>query len=319
MTGMPVPIRPTTDSYEAAVAACRTEMSAYSLSQSRVAREIGVGVSTSTLGRWLRDVYEGGDMHAVTVRVEAWLETRRQARRLDFAAAGLDRHVDLGLSEEVEAVLAHAQAAGDITLVHGRSGAGKSWAAARYCATHSAAYRLQVTSAVVTVAGLLSRVAAAVGAGDRHPSALAAESAVVGRLEGRGALLVVDEAHHLSPRLLDELRGLRDAACGLALIGGDELWTGLCASSRCDQIIGRIGIRLPLGQPADADVLALAAGVLGRHPAQAEVKTLLAAARGAGGLHAVRRLLARAWVTARASGRERIATGDIAVAAEDAA
>ena len=41
-----------------------------------------------------------------------------------------------------------------------------------------------MTNAVVTVAGLLGRVAAAVGAGDRDPSALAAESAVVGRLEG---------------------------------------------------------------------------------------------------------------------------------------
>ena len=130
---------------------------------------------------------------------------------------------------------------------------------------------------------------------------------------------MVDEAHHLSPRLLDEIRCIRDAACGLALIGGDELWTALCAAPRCEQIVGRIGIRLPLGPSADADVLDLAAGVLGRRPSTKETRTLLAAALGADGLHAVRRLLARAWVTARASGHERIAAEDLAAAAEAAA
>ena len=217
-------------------------------------------------------------------------------------------------------MLAHAQAAGDVVLSHGRSGAGKSWAVERYCATHTPACRLSVTSAVATLPGLLARVAGAVGAGARHPSGLAAETAIVTRLEGRGALLCVDEAHHLSPRLLDELRCIRDlAGCGLALVGGDELRTVLYASSRFDQIVGRIGIRLPLGIAAEADIVELAAGILGRRPNKSETNHLIAAARGAGGLHALRRLLARAWVAAHGSGRERIADDDLAQAAGEAA
>ena len=205
-------------------------------------------------------------------------------------------------------------------LVHGRPGSGKSWAAARYCATRAAACRLQATGAVKTLPGLLGRVGAAVGVGSAHASALAAETAIVAWLEGRRALLVVDEAHHLGTRLLDELRCIRDlAGCGLALIGDDELWTALARTPRCGQIVGGIGIRLPLGAPADADVLDLAAAVLSRRPKPGDAKALLAAARGPGGLHALRRLLARAWVIAKASERERIGAADLAQAGADGA
>ena len=304
---------------EAAVAGCRAGMDAAGLSIAQAAREMGRGVSPATLSKWLRGVYEG-DVSAVTSRVTTWLETRREAARRSLAAAGLERHVDLGVSEDIEATMAHAQAAGEIVVIHGRSGAGKSWAMARYCAARTAAYGLTVTGAVATLPGLLSCVAHAVGAGEWHPSALEAESAVISRLEGRGALLAVDEADHLGPRLLDELRYIRDMSeCGLALIGGDELWTSLAGDLRCARIIGRIGIRLRLGAAPDADVLDLAAGVLGRRPEKGEAKRLIAAARAAGGLHGLRRLLARAWMVARAEGRERILRGDIDAAAEEGA
>ena len=295
-------------------AACRDEMAATGLSNGRAAREIDV--SPTVLSKWLRGLYEG-DVPAVNAKVARWLETRAEARRRDLAPAGLDRHVDLGVTEDVMAALAHAQAAGDVVLIHGRSGAGKSWAATHYCRQRSAAWRMVATGAIGSVAGLLNRLARTVDAGDGHVSALAAESAVIDRLEGRGALLCVDEAHHLSPRLLDELRCLRDlAGCGLALIGGDELWTTLTRSGRSDQIIGRIGIRLPLGRASDDDVAALARAVLDRAPSAGERKLLVRAATGAGGLHSLRRLLMRAWVVARAEGRDQITSGDLAAAAE---
>ena len=305
--------------FEKVRAEAREEMDAANLSLSKTAREIGKGVSTTTLSKWLRAMYEG-DVSEVTERVKLWIDTRREAARRDMRPAGLDRHVDLGVTEEVEAVLSHAQAARDVVLIHGRSGAGKSWAAARYCAHHTAAYMLTATGAIATLPGLLSRVAHAVGAGEKHPSGLAAETAAVQRLEGRGALLVVDEAHHLSPRLLDELRCIRDlAGCGLALIGGDDLWTALASSRRCDQIVGRIGVRLPLGLITEMDAIDLCAGVLGRRPAAAEAKLFLQTVKGAGGMHAVRRLLARSWTLARSQGRERITGDDVAAAVESEA
>ena len=78
-------------------------MDAYALSNAKAAHEIGLGVSSTTLSKWLRGVYEkdGGDVTAVTARVLTWLETRQEARARDLTPAGLDRHVELGVTEEI--------------------------------------------------------------------------------------------------------------------------------------------------------------------------------------------------------------------------
>lgn len=298
-------------------AACRAELEAHNLSHARAAREMGRGVSSATLSKWLRDTYEG-DNAAVTARVRTWLETRREQAQHAVGGAGLDRHVDIGVTENIETVLAYGQASGDVVLIHGRRGTGKSHALERYCGSRSAAHLVVASGAMTTVAGLLKRVAEAVDAGGQHGSALDTETAIVARLQGRNALLAVDEADQLPPRLLDELRCIRDLAkCGLALAGGDAVWTTITRSERCDSLFGRIGWRLTLGAPEDVDVREIAAGVLGRKPAPSEAKLLVAAARGGGGMHALRRLLVRAWVSARGQKRDAITAHDLAVAAEE--
>ena len=102
------------------------------------------------------------------------------------------------------------------------------------------------------------------------------------------------------------------------MIGADELWTTLQGSTKCDQIVGRIGVRLPLGATSNADVLELSESALGRRPTVKEAKTLAASARGSGGLHALHRLLTRAWVSCRAESRDRIEAEDIRAAADAA-
>ncbi len=93
----------------------------------------GIGVSTRTLSRWLRGDYEG-DSDTVARKARAWLETQAEARALTLAPAGLDVHAALGVTDEAMAAMAYAQATGDVVLIHGRSGAGKSPALGRYAA-----------------------------------------------------------------------------------------------------------------------------------------------------------------------------------------
>lgn len=297
---------------------CLAEIETAGLTRNAAAREIGV--SATTLSLWLRGEY-GADPAAVTAKVELWLATRREAARRSLNAAGLDRHRDLSVTDEILTALAHAQAVGDVVLIHGASGAGKSWAARHYCRTHSAAYVVTATCAVRSLSGLLGRVGGAIGVGARHGSALEAEDAVIGRLADRGAILVVDEAHHLTPRLLDELRCIRDVSgCGLALIGDDSVRMAL---ARCPQILGRVGVRVGVRAHSEADVRLLMHGILGRAPRKGELKTAIHAARGPGGLHALRRLMARAWLLAQADGRDAIdrsADGDdVEMAADEEA
>ena len=298
------------------VAACRAEMEAAGLSISRASREIGEGVSNGTLSRWLRGEYEG-DIAAVEARIARWLETRAEAASRSLGGARLDRHAETEASADIAAALAYAQAVGDVVLIHGPSGRGKTWTARRHCEARTAAFYIQFTRSTRTLNGMLYRLAETVGAGAQHASAQDAETAIVERLQGRGALIVVDEAHHLRAALIDELRCIRDVAgCGLALIGDNSIHLTL---AWCPQVVGRIGMRVDLKHQREEDVAAIAAGPLGRRPAKGELKALTGTARDAGGLHGLRRLLARAWMVAHADGRDRIEAADIAAAVEGAA
>ncbi len=294
----------------ATMRAVAAEMAACGLSQAVTAR--GLGVSSTTLHRWLKGDYEG-DVARVSAKARAWLETRSEARALTLTPAGLDTHAGLSLTEEVMAALAHAQATGDVVLIHGRSGAGKSWALKSYAAARAQVTVLTVTCGITSLHGLYGRIARGLGAGGRFVSALEAEDAILARLEGRHALLAIDEAQHLSARLIDALRGLRDlSGCGLALLGDETLRMTL---GRCPQVTGRIGVRVGLGVPGEADVTTLLETVLGRTPSGAERRCAQAAVAAPGGMHALRRLMARAFMIARADERTAITPDDIAAAA----
>ena len=181
----------------------RAELEAAGLNISQAAREIGR--SPGTISRWLAESY-GGDNEAVDALVARWLETRAERAKRSLDGARLDRHAETGATAEIATALGYAQAAADVVMIHGPSGRGKTWAAMRHCAKRTGAYYLAVTGATGSMPGMLSQVAEAIGAGPRHGSALEAETTIVTRLRDRGALLVIDEAHHLRPKLLDELR-----------------------------------------------------------------------------------------------------------------
>ena len=261
----------------------------------------------STISRWLNRKYSG-DNDAVEALVARWLETQAEIAERSLAAVGLDRYTETGVAQQIMGALAYAQAEGDIVTVIGPSGRGKTRAAEQYCATRSGAFYLAVSGSVFTLPGLL-------GAPVAVRSALATEKAVIARMRDRNYLLVVDEAHFLRDSLLDELRIIRDRArCGLALVANESIEMAL---GRRDQIAGRVGLSLDLATQPVADVEKIAAGPLGRRPDKAELRILTAAARGPGGLHALRRLLGRAFMLARAEGRERIAPADVALATDE--
>ena len=277
------------------------ERAAYGLSYEQIAAEAG-RYSAQTLAAWARGDY-AGRTDRVEQHLDRWLATRIERRSRGMAAAGIDRHAALDVTEQIAGVLAHAQASGDVVLVHGRPGAGKSWAARWQTGRRTGASLMVATPALGgsrSLLPLLARLAIALGSpAPRWPSLAAAEAAVLGRLADRSALIVVDEAHHLSARALDQLRCIRDiAGCGLALLGGDELWSTV-AGGRLDQLAGRLGYRLPVAAPTEHDITLYARTVLDREPGQRASAVLRRAAAGPGGLHAVRRVLARSWAHAR--------------------
>ncbi|MDD9993877.1 MAG: AAA family ATPase [Rhodospirillales bacterium] len=189
---------------------------------------------------------------------------RRCRKALTRWRRGLDRHAETSASRQITSALAYAHAAGDIVAIIGKPGRGKTWATEYYCAGRTTAFNLFASGAVNSLPGFLSLVGEAIGVGRHHHSALEAERTIIDRLRDRQALIVVDEAHLLRDKLLDELRIIRyRAGCGLALVADETIRMAL---ARCQQEDGRIGLKSDLATQPTAHVEDIAAGVLGRAP-----------------------------------------------------
>lgn len=273
----------------------------------------GIGMSAPAVSAWLRDAYRG-DNDRMGGLVGRWLATERAVA--ERRSGRLDRHAELTVTEQIGVLALHAQATADLVLVYGAAGAGKTWALRRHCEQHSEAWFVSMSPAVTTPAAVLARIGRAVDAGGGETTAARLEVAVTGRLRRRSALLVVDEAHHLSSALLDVVRCVYDeAACGLVLAGNEPLWTRLASGDRAAQLVSRVGVRHRLRRPTDTDAAALAAAQLGRAPAGAGRRAVLEAAAGMGGLRAVTKLVTQATVLAAGAGRAAATDADVVDAA----
>ena len=273
----------------------------------------GIGMSAPAVSSFLGAKYRGDNARLARL-IGRWLDTERESA--EMRTAGLGRHAELGVTMEVQGLAGHAQANRDLVLVYGASGSGKSYALERYCEERSSAWYVFMSPAVTTAAALLARIARKLNVGEGTTTAAGLERIVVGHLADRRALLVVDEAHHLTAALLDETRCVHDmAGCGLVLAGNDPLWSRLAGGERAAQLVSRIGARRRFGPPSEGDALALAETLLGRGPGGAARKVLLDAARGVGGLRAVSKLILQGSMLARDDGVEAVGDAHLTEAA----
>jgi len=154
--------------------------------------------------------------------------------------------------------LRFAQANGDITLIYGGAGVGKTCTANQYRENNLNVWIATMSPALSSVTAVLERVCASIGILEIPSGASRAETAIVARLTGSRGLLIVDEAQHLAVSGVEALRSIHDASgIGLALIGNETVYARITGGSRkanFAQLFSRIGYRVNLSAPSAADV-----------------------------------------------------------------
>lgn len=270
------------------------------LSQRRAAAEIGI--SDAALSQWLAGKYRG-DGAAVAASVERWLAARTEREALDELLPARPEWVETPTARRVLAGLTYAQMAGDVAVVYGGAGCGKTVAARRYAAEHPNVWVATMTASTRAWGPCLARVALACGLRSRQALAWRLEAELLEKLAGTRGLLLVDEAQHLELRALEGLRGLHDAAgVGLALVGNEMVYARLTGGRRAAdfaQLYSRIGKRVRLVRPTQADVARLLSAWKVRGTAERE--ELLGIARSPGGLRSVVKCLRLASLIAEGS------------------
>ena len=264
------------------------------LTQRQVARESGT--NSGAVSSWLKGKY-AGDVGRLEGKLAKWLRLHEaKAGSQDFS---LDVHVP-GLSNTrlVGGALRHAQLAADMVCLYGGAGGGKTHAARHYAERYSNVHIVTGEPALCSLSAVLRRVAVAVGAAEGTCAVMS--DAIAAALAGSKALLVVDEAHHLSQRIFDQLRCVYDKInaeggdFGLAFLGNEPLMRALTAGPAMKQIYSRLGVCEPLPSPPAPDGAELLGAIVGSEPSDQGALWAAAAVAGIGGYRALVKAARRA-------------------------
>jgi len=288
------------------------------LTQAVISRESGVG--GSALNRWLKGVYEG-DNAAIELKLARWIDSYNLRSLEERALPAAPEWVETPSSMRVLAALAYAQIAGDIAIIYGGAGVGKTSAARHYGQTSPNVWIATMTPATASVVPALEEVAIAIGLRETVSGGGGArlQRAIVSRITGTRGLLIVDEAQHLATSALDSIRSLHDATgIGVALLGNERAYARMFGQQApyLDRLWSRIGKRVRLQQPSEHDIAEIANAWKIRDVGVKRQLAEISQQAGAGGLRLVTKVLRIASVTA-AKRRGGIAAADVKAAWAD--
>lgn len=254
--------------------------------RTKIARE--AGINESTLSLWHTGKYTG-DNAKIDDQVAQYLASREARATAKQRLPAAPIWVDTPTAEAFIAALEYAQFANDIVAITGEAGVGKTTASRRYEATHPNVWMMTAQPVTGTPNFAMRELARVLSITEKSAGERA--GLIVGRVRGTGGLIVVDEAQHLTPAAIDQLRSIHDAAgVGLALVGNATVRERLGGvSQQLAQLHSRVGMRVKRDKPLNADIVALlnAWGVEGA----TERKLLMHIARKPGALRGLTKVL----------------------------
>lgn len=215
-----------------------------------------VALSQPSVSRWLREASREEEADDVTEALSRWMSATD-------APMPTETFVATPAAKKVVGALAFARKTGDMACVYGGPGVGKTRAIRHFQATSpEGVWVATMTPASAGLVSALEAIADAVGVRDVSGGARRLSRAILQQVAGRGGIIVIDEAQHLSMAAIEELRAIHDA-CGvaLALVGNETSYARLTGGSRSAsyaQIFSRLGMRLFLHRPTAQDVAAIA-------------------------------------------------------------
>lgn len=234
----------------------------HQLTKKRFAEECDV--PEGTFGPWLDGKYQG-DNEKPAAKVYRFISARKEQAQLAASIPVAPSYQETPTSLRIHAGLEHAQVFGDLTVIGVGPGMGKTATIAQFKAVRPRVWVATMAPSTRGVPNALVEVLGAMGDMDARGTPQALSRRVAAKATA-GALLVIDEAQHLSQQAVDEFRSIHDKT-GVGLVfSGDESVFSLFDGTRRSafaQFHSRIGFRVRQSRPlaGDATVLAKAHGL----------------------------------------------------------
>lgn len=220
------------------------------------------GIAHSTINLFSTGKY-AGDNTKIAEKVIRYRQTLAQHRSIVVDMPERPDFYETPTSAQLIHMLTFAQRYGRIVVAAMGPGLGKSASARHYKACFSNVFVATMKPSTAGVNNMQIAVLKAMGDPDARGTPQKLTDQIIDRAKNlRNALIVIDEAQHLSEKALDEIRGWNDeAGVGIALFGNAGVLQRLEGGNRrinFAQLFSRIGLRLQQPTPLEGDVEAMA-------------------------------------------------------------
>lgn len=280
-------------------------MNGYSPPLTRAEMAKKCGIPQGTLGPWLDDKYPGRSDN-VARKMLAFKQNVESANKVNDALPVDPGYFETDTSVKFEKLLTLAHT-GRITVIGTGPGTGKTITINEYQNARSEVFVATMAPSKRTLGQMITEVQLALKMIPRKLRAADSSREVMNKLTGRNALLVIDEANHLTYESIDELRSWHDATgVGLCLAGNEELVREIQqgknrdAYARLNSRIARIYVQ---NTPTEYDVAAFCDAWGISDPAIREYLTRIGMHRDSGGLRECKQLVEMASYIADEDGR----------------
>lgn len=227
------------------------------LTQSQVSRALGI--STAVINQYLQDKYKG-DLARIDVLAQDFIN---RSREKDKAQKVEVRFVSTSTSRKALELISLAHMDGEINVLYGEAGLGKTMALKAYAAKNPTAMLIEADPSY-TARVLLEEICNRLGLSTRGNMHELFELCV-NKLKDSGFLLMIDEGELLPYRALEVLRRIHDkTSIGIVLAGMPRLIINLKGKrGEFVQLYSRVGFALNIGNAiSQEDSNAIAASIL---------------------------------------------------------
>lgn len=161
--------------------------------------------------------------------------------------------------KDVIMAVSFAEAAGDISIIYGDAGLGKTVSLKEYVSSHPAAIYVELKDCEKSTKGVCEKILSYIGKEQRGVDRRLVDT-IADYLAGNPRLIIIDEAQHLSIKALENLRAINDfTETGIVLCGNPTVYDRMHGRGQAHfaQLYSRIGIRRHVTEPALEDIAAI--------------------------------------------------------------
>ncbi len=201
-----------------------------------------IGVSESTISRWLKKDYP--NMDTISEKVQEYLEKeelrKQNVGKLDFVMTNVSR--------QVWNVLEYTRLQRTIGIIYGDAGIGKTETAKQWAKGKNDVVMITATPAFANPKPFLKLLARAFKT-TRTGTMDDVYLDIMDKLMSREITLIIDEAQHLTIQSLEIVRSLNDSTgTAIIMIGNEVVYSKMLGKQKAEfaQLFSRIGMRSSL-------------------------------------------------------------------------